>query len=497
MFRKILIANRGEIAIRVARACKELGIKSATIFSEADINSLHTQFSDESYFIGKAEAADSYLKKEKIINLALKIGADAIHPGYGFLSENADFIEMVENSGIKFIGPKSQSVRMMGSKTSARELMKKNGVPIVPGTTQPIKNIDDGFSFCKEIGFPVLLKASAGGGGKGMKVVNDEKEFLLSFQSAQREALKAFANDEVYIEKLIINPKHIEVQIIADEFGNYRHLFERECSIQRRHQKIIEESPSAALNQKLREKVTQIALNAAKSCFYTNAGTVELLKDEQDNFYFLEMNTRLQVEHPVTELVTGIDLVKEQISIAAGNKISFEQSEISQNGFAIECRIYAEDSQNGFLPSTGKILFYKEPAGIGVRVDSGVTTNSEITINYDPMIAKLICWSKKRDETINRTLRALDEFFVAGIETNIQFLKFVLNSEQFRTAKHNINSIEKELLEKFLNFNQQVNYEDELEVVSVLSSFLRQQSTLIIKKGNNSSKNHWYKQNYE
>lgn len=497
MFRKILIANRGEIALRVIRACKELSIKSASIFSDADRNSLHAQYADETYHIGSALASDSYLNKEKIINLALKIGADAIHPGYGFLSENAEFIEMVEKSGIKFIGPSSKSVQMMGSKTAARQLMQKNKVPIVPGTTQPIKNIDDAINFSKEIGFPVLLKASAGGGGKGMKIVRDEKDFISAFHSAQREALKSFASDEVYIEKLIENPKHIEVQIIADEFGNYRHLFERECSIQRRHQKIIEESPSSAITPELREKVTSIAINAAKACNYFNAGTVELLKDEQDNFYFLEMNTRLQVEHPVTELVTGVDLVKEQISIAAGNKISFQQSDVSQNGFAIECRIYAEDSNNGFLPSTGKLSFYKEPGGFGVRVDSGVTENSEITINYDSMISKLICWGQTRQEAINRTIRALNEYYISGVENNIKFLKFILQSEQFISGSHNINSIETGLLEKFISESENQNDKIELEVASVLSSYLRMKSLSKGVKSSNHKTNNWYLQNYE
>ncbi len=497
MFRKILIANRGEIALRIIRACKELGVKSASIFSEADRNSLHTHFADESYFIGSAIASDSYLNKQKIIDLALRIGADAIHPGYGFLSENADFIRMVEESGIKFIGPSSNSVRMMGSKTAARELMKRNGVPVVPGTIEPIKDVQEAIRITKEIGFPVLLKASAGGGGKGMKVVRNENDFNSAFESAQRESIKAFASDEIYIEKLIENPKHIEVQIIADEFGNYRHLFERECSIQRRHQKIIEESPSFSINPQLREKVTSIAINAAKACNYTNAGTVELLKDKDDNFYFLEMNTRLQVEHPVTELVTGIDLVKEQINIASGNKISFEQSEVKQKGYAIECRIYAEDTYNGFLPSTGKIIFYREPGGLGVRVDSGVNENSEITINYDSMLSKLICWGRDREESISRLLRALNEYSIAGVETNIKFLKFILQSEQFIKGEHNINTVESDLLNKFINGTDELTDQTEIEVVSILASFIRMNSVFKIKEPQSKSNNNWFRQNYE
>lgn len=497
MIKKILIANRGEIALRVIRACKEMGIKSVSIFSEADRNSLHTLFADETYFIGPATASESYLNKQKIIDLALKVGVDAIHPGYGFLSENADFIEMVEKSGIKFIGPSSKSVRMMGSKTAARELMKKNNVPIVPGTVKPISDYEEGIEISKQIGFPVLLKASAGGGGKGMKIVRNEEEFLSAFESAKRESQKSFASDEIYVEKLIENPKHIEVQIIADEYGNYRHLFERECSIQRRHQKIIEESPSFSLTPELREIVTSIALNAAKSCNYTNAGTVELLKDEENNFYFLEMNTRLQVEHPVTELVTGIDLVKEQINIASGKKISFEQSEIKQTGYAIECRIYAEDSSNGFLPSTGKISYYREPGGLGVRVDSGVNENSEITINYDSMLSKLTCWGRDRDEAISRLQRALNEYLISGVETNINFLKFILQSEVFIKGRHTINTVESELLKKFLSNVNKANDQKEIEVVSILASYLKKNSKSTNKNSQKLQTNNWFKQNYE
>ncbi|MEO8232490.1 MAG: acetyl-CoA carboxylase biotin carboxylase subunit, partial [Ignavibacteriota bacterium] len=410
MFKKILIANRGEIAVRIIKACKELGIKSAAIYSDADLTSLHTRMSDEAYNIGASSASESYLNKNKIIELAKSIGADAIHPGYGFFSENALFIEEVEKSGITFIGPSSKSVKLMGSKTAARTLMSKNGVPVVPGTLKAIKDVKEGIKSSEKIGFPILLKASAGGGGKGMRKVSSKEEFKSAFESTKREAIKSFANDEVYIEKFIENPKHIEVQIIADKFGNYRHVFERECSIQRRHQKIIEEAPSSFVDEKTREKITSAAVQAAKACGYYNAGTIEFLMDSNKEFYFLEMNTRIQVEHPVTELISGIDLVKEQILIAANNKISFEQKDIKINGCALECRIYAEDPENNFLPSTGKILNYKEPNGIGIRVDSGFAADSEISIYYDPMIAKLNCWDKDRNKTISRMNRALDEF---------------------------------------------------------------------------------------
>lgn len=451
MIRKILIANRGEIAVRIIRACKELGIKSASIYSEADFGSLHSILADESYLIGPAQSLYSYINKEKIIQLAKEINADAIHPGYGFLSENSDFIKLVEESGIKFIGPSSKSVQMMGSKTAARDLMKKHNIPIVPGTTEPVKTVSEGISISNEIGFPVLLKASAGGGGKGMRKVFSKEDFESAFEATKREALKAFGNDDVYIEKLIENPKHIEVQIIADEFGNYRHLFERECSIQRRHQKIIEESPSGFVDESTRLSITEAAVNAAKACNYFNSGTIEFLMDLNKNFYFLEMNTRLQVEHPVTEMVTGIDLVREQIMIASGEKVSFGQNEVKRNGVAIECRIYAEDSSQGFLPSTGKLIFYKEPSGPNVRVDSGVMTDSEISVHYDPMISKLVCWGKNREEAISRSLRALDEYYIGGVSNNISFLKFILQSNEFKNSSHNINSVESKLLKEFEN----------------------------------------------
>lgn len=496
MIKKILIANRGEIAVRIIRACKELGITSAAIYSEADFGSLHTILADESYLIGPAQSSLSYLNKEKIIKLAKDINADAIHPGYGFLSENSEFIKMVEESGITFIGPSSKSVEMMGSKTAARKLMQAHNVPIVPGTTEPVKTLSDGLNFAKEIGFPILLKASAGGGGKGMRKVFSEDEFQSAFESTKREALKAFGNDDVYIEKLIENPKHIEAQVIADKFGNYRHLFERECSIQRRHQKIIEESPSTFLDDKIRKSITDSAINAAKACNYFNAGTIEFLMDQNKKFYFLEMNTRLQVEHPVTELVTGIDLVREQIRIASGERISFEQKDIIQNGYAIECRIYAEDSTQGFLPSTGKLKFYREPSGPNVRVDSGVMTESEISIHYDPMISKLICWGKTRDEAISRSIRALDEYFIGGVSTNISFLKFILNSNEFSEGKHNINLIEQKLLREYENdLDKNISSNEEL-AAALLAAHLKTSFKLKSQTDQYSS-NKWREQLYE
>lgn len=496
MIKKILIANRGEIAVRIIRACKELGITSAAIYSEADFGALHTILADESYMIGPAQSSQSYLNQEKIIKLAKAINADAIHPGYGFLSENSEFIELVEENGINFIGPSSKSVKMMGSKTAARKLMQAHNVPIVPGTTEPIKSLSEGLNFAEQIGFPVLLKASAGGGGKGMRKVFARDDFESAFESTKREALKAFGNDDVYIEKLIENPKHIEVQIIADKSGNYRHMFERECSIQRRHQKIIEESPSSFLDDKTRSAITEAAINAAKACNYFNAGTIEFLMDENKNFYFLEMNTRLQVEHPVTELVTGVDLVREQIMIASGENISFQQKDIKQNGVAIECRIYAEDSTQGFLPSTGRLKLYREPSGINVRIDSGVMIDGQISIHYDPMISKLICWGKTRDEAINRSLRALDEYFIGGVNTNISFLKFILQSNDFITGKHNINFVEQKLLKEFENTFNEYSTNDEELAAALLSAYVKK-SFKLKTQTDNSATNRWREQLYE
>lgn len=498
MFKKILIANRGEIAVRIINACKELGIKSAAIYSDADITSLHTRLADEAHYIGASPASESYLNKIRIIELAKNIGADAIHPGYGFFSENASFIEDVEKSGITFIGPSSNSVKMMGSKTEARTLMTKNGVPVVPGTLEAIKNVEEGTEIAEKIGFPVLLKASAGGGGKGMRKVSNKDEFISAFESTKREALKSFANDDVYLEKFIEKPKHIEVQIIADKFGNYRHLFERECSIQRRHQKIIEEAPSSFVDEETRIKITSAAIKAAQSCGYFNAGTIEFLMDDNKEFYFLEMNTRIQVEHPVTELISGIDLVREQISIAAGNKISFNQDEIVKKGFAIECRIYAEDSENNFLPSTGKILQYKEPNGSGVRIDSGFASGSKISIYYDPMIAKLICWDSNRVNAISRMKRALNDFQISGITTNIDYLLYILSLEPFVDGKYDINFIDNLNANKDDSKNRTNNSEEIELAASVFLSLIKNNKKVSNRKSNSSkSISNWWEQNYE
>ena len=494
MLNKILIANRGEIAVRIIRACKELGITSAAVYSDADKLTLHTLLADESYYIGEAQASSSYLNKEKIINLAREIKADAIHPGYGFFSENSEFIKMVEDAGIIFIGPSYASVKMMGSKTEARTLMQRNNVPIVPGTTQILQSVKEGIKIGKEIGFPVLLKASAGGGGKGMRKVSSEKEFEDAFEAAKRESLKAFGSEEIYIEKYIESPRHIEVQVIADKHGNYAHLFERECSIQRRHQKIIEEAPSSFVDPETREKITSAAINAAKACNYYNAGTIEFLMDNNKNFYFLEMNTRLQVEHPVTEMITGIDLVKEQISIADGNKLSFYQGDITIRGHAIESRIYAEDPDNKFLPSTGKIIEYIEPAGPGVRVDGGFIAGSEISLYYDPLISKLVCYGKDRNTAIKKMQRALNEYHIAGLITNIYFLSGIFIQKDFYDGRFDINYVEREFLDKQ---KDRTEVSESETVAALLSAILKKESALngkVLTGNSKQSMNRWTEQ---
>lgn len=489
MFRKILIANRGEIALRIIRACKEMGIKSVAIYSEADKTSPHAKFADEAYYIGESPASESYLNKEKIIALALKIKADAIHPGYGFFSENESFISAVEASGITFIGPSSKSVHMMGSKTAARQLMKEHNVPIVPGTTSPIENLMEGLDIADNIGYPILLKASAGGGGKGMRKVETKEEFASALEATKREALKSFADDAVYIEKYIENPKHIEVQIFGDKHGNYVHIFERECSIQRRHQKIIEEAPSSFVKEKVRKRITLAAINAAKACGYYNAGTIEFLMDKFSDFYFLEMNTRLQVEHPVTEMISGLDLVKEQINIAAGNKLSFKQEDLKINGHSVEARVYAEDPENNFLPSTGKLIEFQIPSGPGIRVDSGFTRGSIISLYYDPLIAKLAAWGKTREEAIERLKRALAEFQIAGVTTNIPLLKAVCDNYFFKKGEFDINFVEKEFAD---GLQSKTASSEEIEnAAAIISALLKARSSSAEIKNSATDNNKW------
>jgi acetyl-CoA carboxylase biotin carboxylase subunit len=451
--KKILVANRGEIAVRIIKSCREMGITSVAIFSEADRKSLHVKLSDEAYFIGPSPPLESYLNIEKIISVAKKSKADAIHPGYGFLAENSNLVKKCEEEGIIFIGPPSYPMEIMGKKTLSRRKMIEAGVPIIPGTIDPIRNEKELMKKAKEIGFPLLLKASAGGGGKGMRLVKTEKELISSFQMAKSEALSSFGDDSIYIEKYIERPHHIEIQILADEYGNYVYLGERECSIQRRYQKVLEETPSPLLDDETRRAMGEVAIKASKAVGYINAGTVEFVVDEDRNFYFLEMNTRLQVEHPITEMVTGIDLVKEQIKIASGEKLSFSQEDINPRGASIECRIYAEDPDNNFMPSPGEIIYLQTPeGGLGVRLDSGIYQGFKVPVEYDPIIAKLITWGRTREEAIQRMLRALSEYQIIGIKTTIPIFKRILLNPKFYSGKYNthfLNEMGKEKVEKY------------------------------------------------
>ncbi|MDT3415240.1 MULTISPECIES: acetyl-CoA carboxylase biotin carboxylase subunit [Brevibacillus] len=431
MFQKVLIANRGEIAVRVIRACRELGIRTVAVYSEADRDALHVKMADEAYCIGPTASKDSYLNIANIMSVATKVGADAIHPGYGFLAENADFAEICAACNITFIGPDPEAIVKMGDKSTAKETMKAAGVPTVPGTDGLIEDIDDAIRTANEIGYPVMVKATAGGGGRGMRVAVNDEDLEKAIRQAQSEAKTAFGNPGVYLEKFVEGPRHVEIQIMADKYGNVVYLGERDCSIQRRHQKLIEEAPSPALSEELRKQMGEAAVAAAKAVNYHGAGTVEFLVDKYGQFYFMEMNTRIQVEHPVTELVTGIDLIKEQILVAAGQPLSFSQDDVKLNGWAIECRINAENPAKNFMPSPGRINNYLAPGGFGVRVDSAAYAGYTIPPYYDSMIAKLIVWGKDRQEAIERMKRALGEFVVDGITTTIPFHLKVMDHEVF------------------------------------------------------------------
>ncbi len=431
MFKKVLIANRGEIAVRVIRACEERGISTVAVFSDADRTSLHVRYASEAYRIGPSPSRESYLCIDKIIDVARKAGVDAIHPGYGFLSENAAFAAACADAGITFIGPSPYAIEKMGDKLTARTTVARRGVPLVPGSERGLHDADL-TAVAQRIGFPLMIKASAGGGGKGMRAVHNPADFESALGAARREAMNAFGNDEVYLEKLITNARHIEFQILADTHGNTIHLGERECSIQRRHQKLIEESPSVAIDEKIRQEMGQVAVAAAEATNYVNAGTIEFLFDSKDNkYYFLEMNTRLQVEHPVTEMVTGVDIVKEQIAIAAGRRMRYRQEDIVPKGWAIECRITTEDPFNNFLPSAGTVSYLKEPTGPGVRVESSLYRGSEVSLYYDPMVAKLVAWGENRAEAILRMRRALNEYRIGGLKTSIPFHQEIMDSTEF------------------------------------------------------------------
>lgn len=435
MFQKILIANRGEIAVRIIRACRELGIKSVAVYSEADRESLHTMLADEAICIGPASSTNSYLDMTRILSASLATGADAIHPGFGFLSENAKFAKQCKECNITFIGPDSEIIAKMGDKAMARETMIKAGVPVIKGSNGSIKEVDKALELAADIGFPIMIKAASGGGGKGMRISRSEKDFRENFLTAQQESIKAFSDDAMYLERYVERPRHIEFQILADKYGNVVHLGERDCSIQRRHQKVLEESPSVAIDDKLRKAMGEVAIKAAKAASYENAGTIEFLLDKDKNFFFMEMNTRIQVEHPVTEMVTGLDLIKEQIRVAAGEKLSFTQEDIKIQGHAIECRINAENPQKKFMPSPGTIKNLHIPGGNGVRVDSHIYAGYKIPPNYDSMLLKLIVHGKNREEAISKMRSALGEMIIEGVDTNLDFDYEIINHEAYQRGE--------------------------------------------------------------
>lgn len=477
MIKKILIANRGEIALRVMRSCKEKGISTVAVFSEADRTSMHVSYADEAVCIGPAPSTESYLNMDKIIAAAKSTNADAIHPGYGFLSENADFSRRCHAEGIIFIGPSAESIEAMGDKISARRTMIAAGVPVVPGTSD---NMDEErlIKTCREIGLPVIIKASAGGGGKGMRLVREEEDLVEAYKEAKSEAAASFTSDDVYVEKYIESPHHIEIQFLGDSHGNVVHLFDRECSVQRRHQKIVEESPSPFITDGVRHEMGAIAVKAAKSVNYVGAGTIEFLVDNDMNFYFLEMNTRLQVEHPITEEVLGIDLVKEQIDIANGCKLRFRQEDLRQRGHAIECRICAEDTDNEFIPTAGTIGHVRTPQGIGVRVDSFIYDGYEIPIYYDSMLGKLIVWATKRSFALKRMRRVLYEYKITGIKTNIDYLRRILDAREFVKGDYTTHFIEEN--KETLKAEEE---EEEAEKMAVIAAYI----DFIVNKNNTSS----------
>jgi len=490
MFQKILIANRGEVALRIIRACQERGIKTVAVYSEPDRSALHVRYADEAYCIGPAPASQSYLRGDAIIDVARQAGADAIHPGYGFLAENADFAAACRTASVAFIGPTPEAIRLMGDKVTARETVAKAGVPLIPGTPAGLSD-DELLAAAAEIGYPVLVKASAGGGGKGMRMVNHAEDLISALGAARREALKAFGNDTVYLEKAVEGARHVEIQILADTHGNVIHLGERECSIQRRHQKLVEESPSVAVDEDLRQRMGAVAVAAAQAVGYVSAGTVEFLLDKTGTFYFLEMNTRLQVEHPVTELVTGVDIVKEMISIADGRKLRFTQDDIRMNGWAIEARITAEDPDNNFMPSTGKIVALREPTGPGIRIESSIYVGMEIGLYYDPMIAKLIAYGENRAEAILRMRRALAEYRIAGVKTSIPFHLGLMDTPRFQWGQFDTRFLE--------NYRPSVteDIEEKRQIAAIVSAMLlyqRGQSAVTIgQDGRNAGVSPWRK----
>jgi acetyl-CoA carboxylase biotin carboxylase subunit len=484
---KILVANRGEIALRVMRSAKAMGIKTVAVFSEADRLARHVRFADEAVCIGPASSKESYLRIEKIIEVAKALNVDAIHPGYGFLSENAKFAKAVTDAGIIFIGPSTHAIEVMGSKLAAKQAVSKFDVPLVPGTDQPISDVQEAIRLAREIGFPILIKASAGGGGKGMRLVENSEELEEQMQMAISEAISAFGDGSVFIEKFVNSPRHIEIQVLGDTHGNIVHLFERECSIQRRHQKVVEEAPSAAVSPEMREAMGTAAIKVARAVDYVGAGTVEFIVDEQMNFYFLEMNTRLQVEHPVTEMITGVDLVKEQIRIAQGLPISFKQEDLKILGHAVELRVYAEDPENNFLPDIGKLTTYRIPVGDNVRVDDGMEEGQDIPIYYDPMIAKLATFGSNRDEAIKNMIHAIEEYKIVGAKTTLPFGTFVMNHPAFISGNFDTRFVEK-------YFRPNETDQTSLELASFLASKIyheRNHNINFSEKGNLLRRSKW------
>ncbi|KQR70757.1 acetyl-CoA carboxylase biotin carboxylase subunit [Pedobacter sp. Leaf176] len=487
---KLLIANRGEIALRIMRSAKEMGIKTVAVFSEADRNALHVRYADEAICIGPPPSSESYLRGEKIIDACKQTGAQAIHPGYGFLSENAGFAKMVADAGLILIGPSPEAMETMGNKLSAKAAALKYNIPMVPGTDEAIDDVAAAKQRAVEVGFPILIKAAAGGGGKGMRIVEKADDFEEQMQLAVSEATSAFGDGAVFIERYVSSPRHIEIQVLGDTHGHIVHLFERECSVQRRHQKVVEEAPSAVLTEEIRQKMGKCAVDVARSVNYTGAGTVEFILDENLDFFFLEMNTRLQVEHPVTELITGIDLVKEQIKIASGEKLSFSQEDLKISGHAIELRVYAEDPANSFLPDIGTLQTYKTPKGNGVRVDDGFEQGMEIPIYYDPMIAKLVTYGKDRGEAIERMIRAIEEYEITGIETTLGFGKFVMQHEAFRTGKFDTHFVGK----YFNSESLKAENEDEALIAAIIATrIFQQQKQFAVGSTTSKSSSDWRK----
>ncbi len=476
---KILVANRGEIALRIMRTIREMGLKSVAIYSEADRNAPFVKYADEAVLIGAPASSESYLRGDKIIKVCKDLNVDAIHPGYGFLSENANFARLVNQHGITFIGPSPEAMEIMGDKLSAKAAVRSYNIPMVPGTEGAITDVKEAKKIASEIGYPILIKASAGGGGKGMRIVDSEKDFDEQMKLATSEALSAFGNGAVFMERYVGSPRHIEIQVMADQHGNVAALFERECSVQRRHQKVIEEAPSSVLTPERREEMGQKACDVARACNYVGAGTVEFLLDENLNFYFLEMNTRLQVEHPVTELVSGIDLVKEQILVAQGHPLSFKQSDLRINGHAIEVRVYAEDPTNNFLPDIGTLKTYRPPIGIGVRVDDGFEEGMTIPIYYDPMISKLIVHGKDRAQAIERMIRAIDDYKISGIETTLPFCKFVMQHDAFVSGNFDTHFVKNYFTPEALDVNLPEGVQ---EVGAILSALFLNEDKVKVKQ---------------